>query len=91
MLLVKKNPNVPVSKGGASVFSCRNMHRQSTSKKMMAMNSKPAPIPIIRIKFECLPLFEALTDEEVGDLYDDGAFTGDVATVGAVQQKQKPC
>ncbi len=48
----------------------------------MAMNSMPVPIPSITIKFECLPLFEALGDLAVGDRC--GTALGDIATRGAV-------
>ena len=57
----------PVSTGGAAVFSGPNMHKQTMSNEMMAMNSMPAPIPRMRIRFECLPLFEELSDVEGGE------------------------
>lgn len=52
----------------------------------MAMNNIPAPIPIIRIQFECFPLFEALRDVRVGDGC-GGESNGDVAT-GAFRKEQ---
>lgn len=52
----------------------------------MAINSIPAPIPIIRIQFECFLLFEALRDVRVGDGF-GGVSNGDVAT-GAFRKEQ---
>lgn len=72
---------LPVSIGGLLVFGL-NVHKQITSTVMMAMKSMPAPIPIIGDKFECLPLFEPLSDVAAG-VWSVGAFIGDAATVGA--------
>ena len=43
------------------------MHKQTMSNEMMAMNSMPAPTPRMRIRFECLPLLEELSDVEGGE------------------------
>lgn len=70
---------VPVSGGDALIFSLRNVHNQSISTDVMARNSMPAPIPIIRFQFECFPLFEALVNVRAGDGF-GGVSNGDVAT-----------
>lgn len=57
------------------------------STAIMEINSIPAPIPIIRLKFECFPLLEAVKDVWVGDGF-GGASNGDVAT-GALKTKEK--
>ncbi len=46
----------------------------------------PAPIPSMRIRFECLPLPEALSDVEVVDWCAGASTTGDEATIGAVYE-----
>lgn len=69
--------DVPVSFGDAIVFSSREVHKQSTSKEVKAINNMPAPIPRIRTKFECLPFFETLRGVEVGGR-NGVASTGDV-------------
>lgn len=57
---------IPVSTGDALAFPWRNVHKQSTSTDITAMNSTQAPMPSITTKFECLPLFEALSDVAFG-------------------------
>lgn len=80
--------HIPVSLGEALLFLPRNAQEQIISTDMMAVISRPVPIPNIRIKFECFPLFEVLDDEE-GDARCVGAFIGGELARGAAKRDEK--
>lgn len=52
------------------------------------MNSTQAPMPSIKITFECLPLFEEVSNVAFGDWY-GGDSTGEGVTIGAEYQMQR--
>lgn len=73
--------------GDAFFFPWRDAHEQTISTETIPITRKPAPIPTIRIKLGCFPLFEV-----TGAAGDEGlsgyTSAGDGAIEGAVNRQK---